>query len=134
MARGYKSGIATGLALSAGTAALFGPLWQPLMARWGRPAIKNAVKGGLAAYEVARMRIAELGEKTQDLVAEAQIERSTERFRAAAASEPAPGAETATAAERDSKARHVKTAAPDTAGETESAAPERHALDSSLAT
>lgn len=78
MARGYRSGLATGLALSAGVA-LLGPLWRPVVARWGRPAAKGAVKGGLAAYEVARTRVAELGEKAQDLLAEAQIERATER-------------------------------------------------------
>jgi len=47
------------------------------MARWGRPVAKGAIKGSLAAYEVARTRFAELGEMAQDLVAEAQIERST---------------------------------------------------------
>lgn len=78
MARGYASGIATGLILSAG-AALLGPLWRPALARWGRPAAKGAVRSGLAAYEVARERFAELGEKAQDLLAEAQIERATER-------------------------------------------------------
>ncbi len=79
MARSYKNGFATGLALSAATA-LLGPLWRPALARWGRPAAKSAVKGGLAAYEVTRGRLAELGEKAQDLVAEAQIERATERL------------------------------------------------------
>lgn len=80
MARGYKGGIATGLILSAGLA-LLGPLWRPALARWGRPAAKGAVKGGLAAYEVARGRVAELGEKAQDLLAEVQVERATERLR-----------------------------------------------------
>lgn len=80
MARGYKSGIATGLTLSV-AAALLGPLWKPALARWGRPAAKNAIKGGLAAYEVARGRVAELGEKAQDLVVEAQVERAAERLR-----------------------------------------------------
>ena len=79
MPRGFRSGVAAGLALSAG-AALFSPLWQPLLARWGRPAAKGALKGGLAAYEVARSQIAEYGEKAQDLLAEAQIERATERL------------------------------------------------------
>ncbi len=77
MARGYTSGLATGLLLSAG-AALLGPLWRPALARWSRPVAKGAVKGGLAAYEIGRGRLAELGEKAQDLVAEAQIERATQ--------------------------------------------------------
>ena len=79
MARGFRSGLATGLLLSAG-AALLSPVWQPLLARWGRPVAKNAVRGGIAAYEVARGRIAELGEKAQDLVAEVQVERTAERL------------------------------------------------------
>lgn len=80
MARGYTSGILTGLLLSAG-AALIGPAWRPALARWARPAAKSAVKGGLTTYEVARSRLAEIGEKAQDLIAEAQIERATERLR-----------------------------------------------------
>jgi hypothetical protein len=88
MARGYKSGLATGLMLSAG-AALFAPVLQPLLARWGRPVAKGAVKGGLAAYELARGRLAEVGEKAQDLLAEAQIERATAHAR-----EVAPGPST----------------------------------------
>lgn len=80
MVRGYKSGLATGLVLSAG-AALLGPLWRPALARWGRPTAKGALKGALAAYETTRERLAEWGEKAQDLLAEAQIERATERAR-----------------------------------------------------
>jgi hypothetical protein len=79
MARGYKSGVATGLVVSAGLA-LLGPLWRPALARWGRPAAKGAIKGGITAYEVMRTRLAELGEQGQDLVAEAQIERATQRL------------------------------------------------------
>lgn len=66
------------MVLSVG-AALLSPLWQPLIARWGRPAAKGAVKGGFAAYEVARGRLAEFGEKAQDLMAEVQIERAADR-------------------------------------------------------
>jgi len=80
MAQGYKSGIATGVILSLG-AALLRPLWRPALARWGRPAAKGTVKGGLAAYEVARERLAEWGEKAQDIVAEVQVERAAERLR-----------------------------------------------------
>jgi hypothetical protein len=89
MLRGYKSGVLTGLLLSAG-AALIGPAWRPALARWGRPMAKGAVKGGLATYEVARGRLAEFGEKAQDLIAEAQIERATERLRETAPGETGP--------------------------------------------
>ena len=75
MAASYKSGVATGVALSA-VAILLGPLWRPVLARWGRPVAKEAIKGGLAAYELARLRWAELGEQAEDLVAEAQMERA----------------------------------------------------------
>ncbi len=85
MARGYGSGIATGLTLGAGLA-LLAPLWRPAVARWGRPAAKGALKGGLAAYELSRVRLAELGEQAQDLLAEAQIERAGEQLREAPAS------------------------------------------------
>ena len=83
MARSYRSGVAAGMTLSAGLA-LFWPLVGPAVARWGRPAAKGAVKGGLAAYELARTRVAELGEHAQDLLAEAQIERAGERLRGGA--------------------------------------------------
>ena len=78
MAVGYRTGVLTGVALSLG-AALLGPLWRPALSRYGRPLAKTTVKGGLAAYEVGRGRLAELGETMQDLVAEAQMERVTER-------------------------------------------------------
>ncbi|MBV8914973.1 MAG: DUF5132 domain-containing protein [Acetobacteraceae bacterium] len=90
MARGFKAGIATGLVLSAGLA-LLEPLWRPALARWGRPAAKGAVKGGLAAYEIARERLAVLGEKAQDLVAEAEIERATDRPRDGGPASPPSG-------------------------------------------
>lgn len=137
MARGYRSGIATGLALSAGTAALFGPLWQPVMARWGRPAVKGVLKGGLAAYEVARMRLAEMGEKAQDLLVEAQIERSTERSHAGAPFARAPAAEPSGAHHQPAAANPEATprrTASAPAGEAESVAPARSVLDASLAT
>ena len=91
MAQGYKSGIATGVILSVG-AALLSPVWRPALARWGRPAAKGAVKGGLAAYEVARERLAELGEVAQDIVAEVQLERAAERLRDGEAPSSGPSA------------------------------------------
>jgi hypothetical protein len=89
MIRSYKNGLLTGLLVSAG-AALIGPAWRPALARWSRPMAKGAMKGALTTYEVARGRFAEFGEKAQDLIAEAQIERATERLRETA---PAASAE-----------------------------------------
>ena len=80
MARGYGAGMATGLAVGV-AAAFLRPLWLPVMARWGRPAAKAAVKQGVLAYELGRERVAEIGESMSDLVAEAQVELAAERAR-----------------------------------------------------
>ena len=79
MAVGYKAGVLTGVVVSLG-AALLSPLWRPAVSRYGRPLAKGAVKQSLAAYEIGRGRMAEFGETVQDLVAEAQVERVTERM------------------------------------------------------
>ena len=74
MARNFASGLLTGLVISAGAA-----LFSPLLARWSRPVMKTAIKGGVAAYEVGRGRVAEMGEYLGDLVAEAHFEMATEQ-------------------------------------------------------
>jgi len=79
MARGFKTGLATGIAISV-TAALMAPLWRPAVARWGRPALKGAMKQGAIAYEIVRERMAEAGESISDLAAEVQLERMNERL------------------------------------------------------
>jgi hypothetical protein len=84
MARGYTSGLMTGLALSL-AAALLGPVWRPAVSRWGRPVAKAAIKQGLVAYEIGRERLAEFGETVEDMLAEAQVELATERLQSAAA-------------------------------------------------
>ena len=89
MARGYASGLVTGLALSL-VAAFLGPLWLPAASRWGRPAAKAAIKQGLVAYELGRERLAEVGETVEDLFAEAKIELASERVQAAAGAGHAP--------------------------------------------
>lgn len=97
MAREYATGIVTGVALSLG-AALLGPLWRPALGRWVRPATKGAIKQGILAFELGRERIAELGEKVSDIVAEAQFELAAGRLHeqeAEAASEGETSAEPA---------------------------------------
>jgi hypothetical protein len=84
MARGYTSGLMTGLALSL-AAALLGPLWRPAVSRWGRPVVKAAIKQGLVAYEIGRERLAEFGETVEDVLAEAQVELASEHLQSAAA-------------------------------------------------
>jgi hypothetical protein len=75
MARGYTSGLFTGLAVGA-----VGIVFAPLLSQWGRGAAKTAIKGGLVAYQASRTRIAELSEQLEDLVAEAQVELATEQL------------------------------------------------------
>jgi Protein of unknown function (DUF5132) len=97
MAREYATGVVMGVALSLG-AALLGPLWRPALGRWARPAAKGAIKQGILAFELGRERIAELGEKVSDLVAEAQFELAAGRLHeqeAGAAPDGAPPVEPA---------------------------------------
>jgi hypothetical protein len=77
MARGYTSGVVTGIVVSIAAAAL-APVWRPALSRWGRPALKGAVKQGIVAYAVLRERASEVGENMSDLLAEAQVELATE--------------------------------------------------------
>jgi hypothetical protein len=77
MARGYTSGVVTGIVVSLAAAAL-APVWRPALSRWGRPALKGAVKQGIMAYAVLRERASEMGENMSDLLAEAQVELATE--------------------------------------------------------
>ena len=78
MARAYASGVATGIIVSLAAAAL-APVWRPALSRWGRPALKGAIKQGVVAYAVLRERASEMGENMSDLLAEAQVELATER-------------------------------------------------------
>ncbi len=91
MARGYTSGLMTGLALSV-LAAFLGPLWRPAASRYGRPAAKAAIKQGLVAFEVGRERLAELGETVEDMLAEAKVELATDRMRSAMPGPSGPAA------------------------------------------
>ena len=63
MALSYRAGVLTGLGLS--LAAAF------VLPRWGRPAAKATIKGGMAAYETA-------SETLEDIAAEAAFERAVE--------------------------------------------------------
>jgi hypothetical protein len=69
MPLGYRSGVLTGVGLS--LAAAF------LLPRWGRPAAKATIKGGMAAYETASETLARLRETVEDIAAEAAFERAT---------------------------------------------------------
>jgi hypothetical protein len=82
----YRAGMLTGVGVS--LVAAF------LLPRWGRPAAKAAIKGGMAAYESASETLARLRETLSDITAEAAYERAAEH---AATSE----AERTAAAPRD---------------------------------
>ena len=71
-----------GLALGAG-AVLLGTRW-----REARPVAKAALRGGVAAYAVARRAAADIGEEIEDLIAETAHEIAEEK----AALETAPPA------------------------------------------
>jgi hypothetical protein len=60
----------------------------PILVRHMRPAAKAAFKGALAAADELRVKLAELAENTEDLMAEVRAERAAE---AAAAANAAAG-------------------------------------------
>jgi hypothetical protein len=71
----FKGGnIVTGLAIGVG-AAVIGPILAPML----KPQAKSAIKAGLAAYDQARVSLAEFGERTSDIAAEARAEMDNER-------------------------------------------------------
>ena len=66
----FKGGnIITGLAIGVG-AAVLAPAVIPVL----RPLAKAVIKAGLVAYDQGRVAMAELNEKTGDIVAEARAE------------------------------------------------------------
>jgi hypothetical protein len=89
MALGYRSGLLTGLGLSLAAALL--------LPRWGRPAAKATIKGGMAAFETASETLARLRETLEDIAAEAAFERAAEHEKA---SEAERGAATTRGAEQ----------------------------------
>jgi hypothetical protein len=62
-------GIVTGLAVGVGMA-LIAPVVIPAL----RPMVKSVIKTGLIAYDQGRVAIAELAERTEDILAEARSE------------------------------------------------------------
>jgi hypothetical protein len=53
-------------------ASVLGPVVAPAL----RPLAKSLIKGGLIAYDQGRAALAELGERTSDMIAEARDEMS----------------------------------------------------------
>ena len=86
----FKGGnIVTGLALAVG-AAVLAPVVLPAVSGLLRPAAKAAIKGGILVYDRGRQAVAELGEMTSDIAAEARADMGHARE---AATSEGPGAE-----------------------------------------
>jgi hypothetical protein len=69
------NGIKTGTAMAIGAGAvLLAPVVIPVMASVMKPLAKAVIKGGLLAYENARIAVAETKETIEDIAAEAQSE------------------------------------------------------------
>ena len=66
--------IVTGLAIGVG-AAVVAPVLIPIL----KPLAKSMIKAGLVAYDQARVSLAELNERTGDMVAEARAEMAQAR-------------------------------------------------------
>jgi hypothetical protein len=65
--------IVTGLAIGIG-AAVVAPIVIPLM----RPIAKSMIKAGMVAYDQARVALAELNERAEDMMAEVRAELEEE--------------------------------------------------------
>lgn len=75
--------------------AMIAPALAPMLKRAARPVAKSAIRGSYALYEKGRVAAAEMGEKVEDLIAEARAEMPPAP--AAADSMAARPAESATA-------------------------------------
>ncbi len=83
----FKGGnIVTGVAIAVGTAVIL-PTVAPALSNALRPAAKAVIKGGILAYDRGRQAMAQLGEMTSDMVAEARADA----HHAEAAVEPTAG-------------------------------------------
>jgi hypothetical protein len=70
----FKGGnIVSGLAVGIGIAVI-APIVLPVL----RPMAKSVVKAGLVAYDQGRVAIAEMAERTEDMMAEARAEMEEE--------------------------------------------------------
>jgi hypothetical protein len=71
----FGNGLRFGGAIAIGAAAvLLAPIVLPVIAGVLKPVAKGVIKGGLLAYEGAKVALAETKETIEDLAAEAQAE------------------------------------------------------------
>ncbi len=86
----FGNGIRFGGAVAIGAAAvLLAPVILPVLAGVLRPIAKGVIKGGILAFEGARVAIAETKETLEDLAAEARSELTQEQKPAAKGKKPA---------------------------------------------
>src|SRR5690348_7873691 len=90
------TGVAAGVFLA--------PVITPALSRWGRPAVKAAIKAGMAVYQRGREAAAELRETIEDVAAE--IEAEQPRSSAPAPPQPRPEAKAEPAATAKRTAIH----------------------------
>lgn len=72
-----KGTVLTGLAIGIGVAVL-APVVLPVLAGVAKPLVKAAMKSGLLLYNKSKEVVAEIGEVTEDLWAEAKTEAEDE--------------------------------------------------------
>jgi ABC-type phosphate transport system permease subunit len=71
----FGGGLKTGSAMAIGTGVvLLAPIIIPAVASVMRPLAKAVIKGGMLAYENARIAVAETRETIEDIAAEARSE------------------------------------------------------------
>jgi len=73
-----KGSFLTGLLIGAGAALTVAAL-VPGIGEAARPRARSAIKAGLRAYEKGRVAMAEFGEMTEDMVAEAKADLASEQ-------------------------------------------------------
>lgn len=72
---GISNGIRFGGAVALGAAAvLLAPLVLPIVGAVLKPVAKSVIKGGILAFESAKVALAETQETVEDIVAEAKAE------------------------------------------------------------
>lgn len=59
---------------------LIAPIVGPALARLARPAVKVGIGAGMSAYRTARVKVAELRETLEDILAETQNEQRGKDF------------------------------------------------------
>ena len=69
----FKGNVVTALAVGVG-GILLAPLVAPAVTNVLRPAAKALIKGGILAYDKGREAVAQMGEVTSDIAAEARAD------------------------------------------------------------